>query len=44
MCNMHDEITSIFDYTLQDGNSNVNGVRANLNGYSNSIGPGRISS
>ena len=32
MCNMNDEITSIFDYTLQDGNPNVNDVRTNLNG------------
>ncbi len=32
MCNMDDEITSIFDYTLQDGNPNVNDVRTNLNG------------
>ena len=31
MCNMNDEITSIFDYTLQDGNPNVNDVRTNLN-------------
>ena len=31
MCNMDDEITSIFDYTLQDGNPNVNDVRTNLN-------------
>jgi hypothetical protein len=29
---MNDEITSIFDYTLQDGNPNVNDVRTNLNG------------
>jgi hypothetical protein len=28
---MNDEITSIFDYTLQDGNPNVNDVRTNLN-------------
>jgi hypothetical protein len=32
MCNMNDEITSIFYYTLQDGNPNVNYVRTNLNG------------
>ena len=32
MCNMNDEITAIFDYTLQDGNPNVNDVRTNLNG------------
>ena len=33
MCNMNDEIvTTIFDYTLQDGNPNVNDVRTNLNG------------
>ncbi len=32
MCNMNDEITSTFDYTLQDGNPNVNDVRRNLNG------------
>ena len=31
MCNMNDEITAIFDYTLQDGNPNVNDVRTNLN-------------
>ena len=31
MCNMDDEITSIFDYRLQDGNPNVNDVRTNLN-------------
>ncbi len=31
MCNMNDEITSIFDYTLQDGTPNVNDVRTNLN-------------
>jgi hypothetical protein len=29
--NMNDEITSIFNYTLQDGNPNVNDVRTNLN-------------
>ena len=29
--NIHDEITSIFDYKLQDGNPNVNDVRTNLN-------------
>ena len=29
--NVHDEITSIFDYKLQDGNPNVNDVRTNLN-------------
>jgi hypothetical protein len=29
---MNDEITSIFDYNLQDGNPNVNDVRTNLNG------------
>ncbi len=32
MCNMNDEITSTFDYTLQDGNPTVNDVRTNLNG------------
>ncbi len=32
MCNMNDVITSIFDYTLQDGNPNVNDIRTNLNG------------
>ena len=31
MCNMDDEIASIFEYTLQDGNPNVNDVRTNLN-------------
>jgi hypothetical protein len=31
MCYMNDEITSIFDYILQDGNPNVNDVRTNLN-------------
>ena len=31
MCNTNDEITSIFNYTLQDGNPNVNDVRTNLN-------------
>jgi hypothetical protein len=31
MCNMNEEITSIFDYTLQEGNTNVNDVRTNLN-------------
>ncbi len=29
---MNDEITSIFDYRLQDGNPNVNDVWTNLNG------------
>ena len=29
--NINDEITSIFDYKLQDGNPNVNDVRTNLN-------------
>ena len=29
--NVHDEITSIFDYKLQDGNPNVDDVRTNLN-------------
>ena len=29
--NIHDEITSIFDYKLQDGNPNVSDVRTNLN-------------
>jgi hypothetical protein len=32
MCNMTDEMTSIFDYTLQDGNPNVNDIRTSLNG------------
>ena len=32
MCNMNDEITTVYDYTLQDGNPNVNDVRTNLNG------------
>jgi hypothetical protein len=31
MCNMDDVITSIFEYTLQDGNPSVNEVRTNLN-------------
>jgi hypothetical protein len=31
MCNTNDEITSIFNYTLQEGNPNVNDVRTNLN-------------
>ncbi len=34
MCNMNDEITTIFDYTLQDGSPNVNDVRTNLNSVS----------
>ena len=29
--NVHDEITSVFDYRLQDGNPNVNDIRTNLN-------------
>ena len=29
--NINDEITSIFDYKMQDGNPNVNDVRTNLN-------------
>jgi hypothetical protein len=29
---MNDEITTVYDYTLQDGNPNVNDVRTNLNG------------
>ena len=32
MCDMNDEITTVYDYTLQDGNPNVNDVRTNLNG------------
>ena len=28
---VNDNITSIFDYRLQDGNPNVNDVRTNLN-------------
>jgi hypothetical protein len=31
ICNVNDEITSIFEYRLQDGNPNVNDVRTNLN-------------
>ena len=31
MCNTNDEITTVYDYTLQDGNPNVNDVRTNLN-------------
>jgi hypothetical protein len=31
---MNDEITTIFDYTLQDGSPNVNDVRTNLNSVS----------
>ncbi len=31
MCNMNDEITTVYDYTLQDGNPNANDVRTNLN-------------
>ncbi len=31
MCNMNDEITTVHDYTLQDGNPNVKDVRTNLN-------------
>jgi hypothetical protein len=39
MCNINDDITTIFDYTLQDGNPNVNDVRTNLNGSSlNKVG------
>ncbi len=32
MCNINDEITTVYDYTLQDGNPNVNDVRTHLNG------------
>ncbi len=28
---MNDEITTVYDYTVQDGNPNVNDVRTNLN-------------
>ncbi len=31
MCNMNDEITTVNDYTLQDGNPNVNDVRTKSN-------------
>jgi len=31
MYDVNDNITSIFDYRLQDGNPNVNDVRTNLN-------------
>jgi len=31
MYDVNDNITSIFDYRLKDGNPNVNDVRTNLN-------------
>ncbi len=27
MCNMNDEITSIYNYDLQDGNTNLNDIK-----------------